>query len=297
MKFLKNYLVLIFACAVFAGIYLLSQKPKAGTIVLFNGTSSAGKTSFIKELQKIYGNSYEAVIGDKFFETYVIEHPMSESMTIDMYQRQILSDMFLYAKRIASQGKNVFVDTIDFDGYYDDYCVILNCNSVVKILVYCPLDVIVDRVEKRNKSGDEKEKRSIGLAFRQFPAIYKLQESMNEMVVDRIKTNRMQHAMKLVDLEARQWFKESGAKQEEFEKNEQFLNDFAQQFKLDTLKEIVLVPKHRWDLIVNTGTHSSSEIAKMISEYLSFDASATKGCQGIEQIASYFINFFKAHLT
>jgi chloramphenicol 3-O phosphotransferase len=272
MKFLKNYLVLISVCFVFAGIYLLSQEPKAGTIVLFNGTSSAGKSAIIKELQKIYGDSYVDVKIDDFLREYFLKHPLPESMTNqeakDAFSPMIVA-YYTHVKQLALNGKNVFVDTVQFDDKYEKYSAILGHDKVIKVLVYCPLDVIIERVAKRNQSSDENEKRSIGLAFGQFPAIYKLQESMNETVVDRIKTNRMQQAIKLVDLEVRQWFKESGAKQEEFKKNEQFLNDFAQQFKLNTLKEIVLVPKHRWDLIVNTGTHSSSEIAKMISEYLS----------------------------
>jgi len=272
MKNFKNYFVLIFICSIFAGIYLLNQKSKAGTIVLFNGTSSAGKSAIIKELQKIYGDSYVDVKIDDFLREYFLKHPLPESMTNqeakDAFSPMIVA-YYTHVKQLALNGKNVFVDTVQFDDKYEKYSAILGHDKVIKVLVYCPLDVIIERVAKRNQSSDENEKRSIGQAFGQFPAIYKLQESMNETVVDRIKTNRMQHAMELVDLEARQWFKESGAKQEEFEKNEQFLNDFAQQFKLDTLKEIVLVPKHRWDLIVNTGTHSSSEIAKMISEYLS----------------------------
>ena len=43
---------------------------------------------------------------------------------------------------------------------------------------------------------------------------------------------------------------------------------FTQQFKLDTLDEITLVPQHSWDLIVNTGTHLPAEIAQIITQQI-----------------------------
>jgi hypothetical protein len=78
--------------------------------------------------------------------------------------------------------------------------------------------------------------------------MYKLQELPEEIVVDRIETSRLKYALQIA---------------------EQDMKPFVEQFKLDTLKEIVLVPKNRWDLIVNTGSNSPRKIAKTISEYLS----------------------------
>jgi len=246
MKNFRSYLVLISVCFIFAGIYFLNQQPRSGTIVLLNGTSSAGKTSIIKELQKIYGDSCAVVIGDDFLATYLIEHPQPISMTQDAYQRQMLRDAFLHVKQLSLHNAHVFVDFAEINAKH--YCTILDCNKVVKILVYCPLDILVDRVAERNRSGNTNETRTLSMPFGQFLNIYKLQESSDEVVVDRIKTSRIKYAVQI-------------AEQDE--------KPFVEQFKLDTLKEIVLVPKQQWDLIVNTGTHSSREIAKIISVYLS----------------------------
>src|SRR5581483_10546273 len=117
--------------------YFLVQKRfyrRPGTIVLLNGTSSAGKTSIMKALQNLFGDSYVAIVGDEWLETYAVEHPLPESMPRDEQQKQILSDLFVYVKKLSLEGKNVFVDVVEFDDNYDHYCSILDCTKMTKIL-------------------------------------------------------------------------------------------------------------------------------------------------------------------
>jgi uridine kinase len=236
----------------------LSTKP--GMIVLLNGTSSAGKTSIVQELQKIYGDSYECIIGDEFIKTYEISHPKSESITNDMYQVQVISAMCKDAKQIALQGKNVFIELVQFDENYKNYCSILECEKIIKILVYCPLDILVDRLAKRNQAAELKVDLLTPLQL--FTAIYKLQESETEPVVDQIKTNRMKYALQAATQEINKQIQEAGL-QISFEQDP-FCKNFIKQFKLDGVKEIVIVPQHHWDLIVNTAINSPAEIAKII---------------------------------
>lgn len=244
---------------------------KIGTIVLLNGTSSAGKTSIMKALQNIYGDSYSYLNGDEFADTYAVAHSMPDSMPRDEQNKQILSALFAHAKQLAISGKNVFVDVVEFDDYYDHYCSILDCKKLVKILVYCPLDVIVDRVALRNISGQEKEKRPLNLSFGQFAAIYKLQKSADEVVVDRIATSRMRYALEAAAEEVRMLMKEAGVKAEEFEANiALFKQPLVEQFNFDGNDEIVLTTRHPWDLIVNSGIKSPAEIAHIIVGYLKY---------------------------
>ncbi len=264
-RILFSVIALTALIAITLNIKMFSCK-KSGKIVLLNGTSSAGKTSIIKELQKHFGSSYVTVIGDEFVEEYSAKNPMPESMARNDYQFQVLSDMYLHVKKLSESGKNVLVDTVEFDDHYQHYCSILNCNKVIKILVYCPLDVIVDRVKKRNISGDPKENRPLNLSFGQFKNIYKLQESKDEVIVDKIQTSRMLYGLQEAEQEVRKLMQEDGENPEK--SKEFFVKPFIEQYKLDKLNEIILSPKNRWDLIVNTGTNLTQEVAQTISEYL-----------------------------
>ena len=179
----------------------------------------------------------------------------------------MLKGAFLYVKQLSLHNENVFVDFAEVNSKH--YCDILDCKKVVKILVYCPLDVLVDRVAERNRSGNASEIRALSIPFEQFMSIYKLQESSDEIVVDRIATNRIKYALHVVEQEMSQLMLKDGVKQEDIEKNiQQFVKPFVEQFKLDRLEEIVLVSKQPRDLMVNTGIHSPKEIAQIISEYL-----------------------------
>ncbi len=268
----RGWSLLILFCVVtlFTSCSFKQKRPEAGLIVLFNGTSSAGKSAIINELQGIYGPAYGVVALDDFQVAYQKEHPISASerevmkaMPIEKLRllfRKIHEAMYSHVKQLALQGKNVFVDTVDFDDDYDRYCAILGSEKVIKILVYCPLDVIVDRVQKRALEGSP---RSLNLVWSQFPAIYKLQESDNDVIVDRIATSRIKAKLPLVREEAKLTPDEAVSE-----------SDFVKQFKLDTRDEIVLAPKHQWDLIVNTGIHSPEEVAQEVVSFLE-----KRGCQ------------------
>ena len=262
----RGWSLFILFCVVtlFTSCSLKQKKPEPGLVVLFNGTSSAGKSAIVNELQGIYGPDWSVVVLDDFQVAYQKEHPISASereamkaMPIEKLRllfRKIHEAMYYHVKQLALQGKNVFVDTVEFDDDYDHYCSILGFEKVVKILVYCPLDVIVDRVQKRALEGSP---RSLNLVWGQFPAIYKLQESDNDVVVDRIATSRISTKLPLVREEAKLIPDEAVSE-----------SDFVKQFGLDTLDEIVLVPKHQWDLIVNTGIHSPEEVAQEVVGFL-----------------------------
>ena len=259
LLFLLCFLVVLPAC-----IEKNDSTKKPGTIVLFNGTPATGKSSIIKALQKIYGDTYVTVLGDEFVKTYSLEHPKPESMTDDTYQVQVLSALCKQVKQLSLDGKNVFAELVQFDENYDHYCSILDCEKVVKILVYCPLDIVVDRLAERNKTVDVKVDLLIPLQL--FSAIYTLQESENELIVDRIQTSRMKYALQAATQEVNKLIKEAGANAS-FE-DDPFYKDFTKQFTLDDAKEIVLVPTHPWDLVVNSGIHSPQEIAQTITEFL-----------------------------
>lgn len=238
---------------------------QSGVVVLFNGTSSAGKTAVITELQEIYGTSYTVVSLDNYLGVFQDEHPVTRAERdamipekidklpekLKVRTQQLYDALYAHVKKLALQGKNIFVDTVEFDGNYEQNSQILGYDHTIKILVYCPLDVIVDRVQKRTLAGSS---RSLSLIWSQFSAIYALEDAGNNLVVDRMATSRISSKLPLV--------------RKEGELSGQFFENFIEQFKLDTRDQIVLVPKHSWDLIVNTGIQSPQQIAHEIANYL-----------------------------
>ena|GEM_PF-1744863 len=262
-------IILLTLCALLFGVFVVKNiLGKPGTIVLLNGTSAAGKTSIICALQKICGDAYVAMLGDDFVETYSIKHPKPESMSNDAYQVQVLSALCTHVKQLALEGKNVLVELVQFDENYEHYCSILECEKVVKILVYCPLDIMVDRLAERNKMAEHKVDLLTPLQL--FTAICKLQESAHESVIDRIKTSRMNYALQAATQEINRFIKEAGV-DASFEEDP-FYKDFIKRFALDDDKEITLVPIHPWDLVVNSGVHTPQENAQIIAEYLKLHA-------------------------
>lgn len=230
--------------------------------MLLNGTSSAGKTSIMKELRSLYGQSWEYVIGDEFVETYTPQEPIEESLDRDEQNKRVMKAMFSSVKQLSDKGLNVFVDTVEFDHDYDYYCSILDCNTTIKILVYCPLDILVHRGNTRNTSDQPNEHRPLNLSFWQFTKIYAIQQSENQPVIDRIKPSRMLSALAAASQEVRKLMTEAGMNEQEIKNNiTLFTTPFIDQFKLNETNEVILTTQHTWDLVVNSGVQSSSEIA------------------------------------
>lgn len=237
-----------------------SQQP--GAIVVLNGTSSAGKSALANELNLLYGDTCRVIKIDDFEEFYVIKNPLiafsgpKEYFTPERLEKR-WRDFYTYAKRLAVSGFHVIVDTILFDEKYTN---ILGDDQVHMVLVYCPLETIIERVEQRSKN--ELERRTVAQAVGQFSEIYKIQESVTEPVVDHVLTSHMQTALDIA-------IKELGATEKvprEF--IIKFKQDFTEQFKLKTLNRIILTIKKPWDLIVNSGSHSPRDLALIISDYL-----------------------------
>ncbi len=254
---------LLLAAIVTTSIMHWFNKQTTGTIVILNGTSSAGKSSIIKVLHPTYQNSCIFVSLDDFIKTYMIKCSFQE-IEWDL----LFNAFYKHAKQLSKNNTTMFIDTVQFDAHYDHYSSILG-QQTIKILVYCPLDAVIDHVEKRNNSSDKDEKRTINQAFDQFQNIYKRQDSPNETVVDRIQTSSMKHALQIAEQEVQQLMKEAGKSPEEIKKNIQsFVKPFVEQFKLDTLDEITLTTIHPWDLIINSSINSPEESAQIITDYL-----------------------------
>ena len=107
-----------------------TKKQPASTVILLNGTSSAGKTTMLKELVKI-DDSVQVVNFDGFFwGSYTKTHPTAEldelakiarkdetanqklNKLVEVYMRNAVDSFYADIRQKALKYKNVVVDTV-----------------------------------------------------------------------------------------------------------------------------------------------------------------------------------------
>ena len=262
--------------------------------VLLTGTSSSGKTSTTKALSKLWGDSYAIVNIDDFVdgkdwecikEKLSIEWGFDKSDGSDLgsfienylgqsdrqVERQLFQSAFQnglveYIQHIASSSKNIVVDTVD-PYIYDNFSIILPNSHIVKVLLYCPLSVIGQRIEKRNMSDNLDEHRDLYAPFLAFPRMYKIKESDDEIVVDKIVYSHQlkQLLVNGIDSAKKDYFSTYDDPEglADFEK---FYKNYSD--KLEEEKEIVVVTRTPFDLVINTDVHSPDEAAKIIVDFV-----------------------------
>jgi chloramphenicol 3-O phosphotransferase len=143
-----------------------------GKIVLLNGTSSAGKTSLAEVVIRDSETRFEVVSFDDFYRSYPEKHGITR-FNREQYEDLRVS-LYRYAKSQSEAGRNIIIDTVEFDLAYDRYCEILDCPKVIKAIVYCPLEHILKRIDRRNSADAPAGRRPVLLAFQQFLQMYKL---------------------------------------------------------------------------------------------------------------------------
>ena len=231
----------------------------AGKLILLNGTSSAGKTTLANEIVKTFYDSYEIRSYDDYIREYIKTNkiPNGSNLTDSQYN-QFTKSMYADLKKTVLSGKNIILDAVEFDLRYNQYCKTLNCEKIYKVIVYCPLDKINERIEKRNKSPDIKEHRPILLAYYQFLDIYKLSRSKNDLIVDKISSDRLKKAL-------------TKAKSLAGNKNEaeQLYNRFVKTFRLNELNEIRITTINNYDYSINTDLKPTELSVKELEAFVS----------------------------
>jgi chloramphenicol 3-O-phosphotransferase len=233
----------------------LTLAAEQGRIVLFNGTSSAGKSSLAEVLVAESPRKFEVVSFDDVYHSYRKEHGITR-FNPQQY-RQFLTALYRRARSRADAGRNVIIDTVEFDLDYDRYCEILNCSNVVKAIVYCPLDQILPRIDRRNSADDPSGRRPVLLAFQQFVQMYQPQSSPDELVVERTTTTRIRNALV-----------EAGQKAASRQQFQTLSNQYVKAFGIDRDRELVLVPKGKYDLVLDTRANTKKENARQLEHSL-----------------------------
>lgn len=260
---------------------------KTGKIILLNGVSSSGKSAIIDEIKKIDCNIkilkiddwFPAILHKKatslgwnkesnidpwiYLYEYVYKKTGKYFFNIEVREMLFDKDTEFYqkAKDFAQNGQSVIIDTVlEYENEYKSFDDFFKSDKVLKVLVYCPMDVLLERVEKRNSSAVAEEHRTAFQSFEQFPAIFNVQGNRTNTVVDVVKSSVLKQALE----KAVQDLIKQRIPDPYLPKIQQFKIDFIKQFNLDEKEEIILFSKHTYDLILNSSKNTTTECAKEI---------------------------------
>ena len=226
-----------------------------GQIILFNGTSSAGKSSLAEVMVSESKTRYEVVSFDDYLRSYR-EKLRVARLNGEQYE-DFLPSLYRHVRQQSEAGKNIIIDTVEFDRASDRYCDILNCSNVIKAVVYCPLQHILKRIEKRNSSGNPSSRRPVLLSFQQFLEMYKPQTSPGELVVEKTSTGVLRAALV-----------EAGKKANNPRQYNLLYKEYVKAFGIDQDREIIIVPKGKYDLVLNTKANTKKENVRSVEDYV-----------------------------
>jgi len=134
---MKQSAPVLICFSLLAGVNLLAAP---GQIILFNGTSSAGKSSLAEVVVQDSKTKYEVVSFDDFHRSYRKRHGIT-SFNREQYEDFRLS-LYRHAKAQSDAGRNIIIDTVEFDLAYDKYCEILDCPKVIKAMTTLDPDFV-----------------------------------------------------------------------------------------------------------------------------------------------------------
>ena len=143
---------------------------KNGRVILFNGTSSSGKTTLAKALQEKLTEPFMYVSLDGFFhlypERFLNPTSQAEADIITALVPAVISGMHRSVAALAQAGNNVLVDHVLQEDKWLRECVeVWSGLEVFFVGVKCPLEI----TEKREK---ERGDRTVGTARYQFERVH-----------------------------------------------------------------------------------------------------------------------------
>ena len=160
------------------------------TIIFINGTSSSGKTSLLKLLQKKLPEPYLDMGIDKFIwmlPSRYLERPLWDDVLGKALHSgpigwSLFSGMHHAIAAAASRGNNILADHVFVEKAWVDECAELFCNTNAYLIgLTCPLDVL----EQREK---DRKDRTLGQAKLQYDVIHKYTKYDLELDTSKLTT-------------------------------------------------------------------------------------------------------------
>lgn len=241
--------------------------PHQGSMILFDGTSCAGKTSICEYLSQNITIPYHYIALDDFI-TEVFEEQKQNPQPFDEFIatcNQRTESMYVHIGTMVHRGNNVLCDTTltcleNATSTYRWFKIIKNINNVM-ILVYCPFDAVVKRLQQRNHHAkilnQPKNSRITSVVLRQFDAMFKAHQDKTESTIDELSRARIEQAFELV--------RDDFADAHEFEN---LREEIIGKFGLHNRKKVFISPRLKYDYIINTHHYPVEDCVKIISEHL-----------------------------
>ena len=166
------------------------MQTKPGTIILLNGTATAGKSSLAKAVQEAFPEPYlhlgldtfiihvaprrynsrgtNSVEGVNLIPIVKGDQPETE-FRLGPFGQALMSAMHLSIAAVATNGHNVVVDYCLQDiAWMDEWVSLWAFLPVVLVHVYCPLDVLEVRAASRAGAGGDRTGAAAGVPRWQF---------------------------------------------------------------------------------------------------------------------------------
>jgi len=235
---------------------------KQGRLIIFDGTSSAGKTSIINFLMPLLGPTYKRIavddyVSEVFLEPAHLQLPLHEFLK---RIRQRSMAMYTTIRKLLSAGTNVVLDTVlsGLEGKKD----VLHAFEELKglnvglVLVYCPLHVVAERVFQRNKKAIEENKpedmRSMAFTVK-FEDIYRPQHN-DEFFIGTLSRSDVEFAYKTPE----------SSTPEQIQQLDAIRKKLLTHFNLNNNNVINITPMLHYDCIVDSSIHSPQKCAQLI---------------------------------
>lgn len=258
-------------------------------IVLVNGISSAGKTTIVQELLALQPHLFVLRIDDWFpaqiaakaqslgwqqgdsgaweYITQQLTRTTGKHYFDIELRKEIFGTAYSFFEQAKeySQSKPVVIDTVlEFEEEYVGFFDFFKHENFKKVLVYCPLPLMVERAASRSLMPDQSHQHSIFKSLQQFYAMYKIHDSVHDVALDTCRAEEMQELLNAVT----HALIEHNTNESWHKKVIDFKHAFSAQFGLHTYGQMVIAPKHSYDLIINSGTQTPLLLAQRIAPLL-----------------------------
>lgn len=240
-----------------------------GQVIIFDGASSAGKSSVIKQLMPMLDTSFCYIAVDDFVSELFLEQqkrPLPEAEFLARI-RESCDVMYAKIRALVAEGRNVVLDTV-LSGLEGEKSVQYTLKQLENlplsfVLMHCPLRVLVERINQRNKKAlqehNPKDVRSIGTALSQFGHIYMPRKNETEVFLGVLSRNDVEHACEVSK-------KEFAGDGKRFESFKEWL---LAQLGVKDKEMVTLTTRLPYDYIVDTSKHTPHECALKIKAILS----------------------------
>jgi chloramphenicol 3-O-phosphotransferase len=242
-----------------------SSDQQQGTLLLFDGTSCAGKTSICKNMKDSNTTPFHYIalddfITDIFEEQKLRPRPLQEFITICNKQTEL---MYLHIDAMISHGHNILCDTtltcLENAASTNRWFKIINNINNKLILVYCPFDILVKRLQHRNHHARIEHQlhnsRIASIVVRQFTAMFKARSYKHGLIIDELSRNQIENAFELV--------------RDDFANADQFASirtEIMHKLGLFDHKKIFISPRIFYDYIINTHLYPVEQCIQLIMQ-------------------------------